>query len=112
MNVSCEVRHGTGLVRIAGPLTSGTVEEFRRVFWSWFPQSGCRRVVLDLAAMEALDSTGLGALVGALKLVAEKAGDICVAALQKRPRLVFEITRSYKVFEIFDTVEEALAAAR
>lgn len=112
MNVSCEVRKGTGLVRVHGPLTSASVEEFRRVFWSWYPQSGCKHVIMDLLGMESLDSTGLGSLVGALKLVAEKGGDIRVAALQKRPRLVFEITRSYKVFDIFDTVEEAFAAGR
>lgn len=112
MNVSCEIKQDAGLVRINGPLTSATVEEFRRVFWAWMPQSGCRHVVLDLAAMDLLDSTGLGALVGALKLVAEKGGDIRVAALQKRPRLVFEITRSHRVFEIYDTVAEALEARR
>ena len=68
--------------------------------------------MLDLSGMESLDSTGLGTLIGALKLVGEKGGDIKIASLQKRPRLVFEITRSYKVFEIFDTVAEALAAAK
>ncbi len=33
-----------------------------------------------------------------------------LASLQKKPRMVFEITRAYKVFEIFDTVEEAVKA--
>jgi anti-sigma B factor antagonist len=35
-----------------------------------------------------------------------------LACLQKKPRMVFEITRAYKVFEIFDTVEEAIKAAK
>ena len=112
MNVHCEVRQDTGIVRINGPLTSATVEEFRRVFGAWLPLSGCKNVILDLEAMDALDSTGLGSLVGALNMVIERGGDIRIAALQKRPRIVFEITRSYRVFDIFDTVTEALEARR
>lgn len=112
MTVTSENRKGVGLVRVTGPLLAANVDEFRGAFWPWYPQSGCRNVVLDLAAMDALDSTGLGTLIGALKLVGETGGDIKVAALQKRPRLVFEITRSYKVFDIFDTVDQALQSAR
>lgn len=112
MIVKCEIREGAGVVAIEGPLTAATAEEFRRVFWSWYPQAGCKHIVLDLGAMDTLDSTGLGSFVAALKFVAESGGDIRIARLQKKPRLVFEITRSHRVFEILDTVEEALRAAR
>ena len=111
MNVKCEVRDGIAIVAIEGPLTAGTAEEFRRVFWTWYPDTGCKHVVLNLAAMDTLDSTGLGSFVAALKFVAERGGDIRIAALQKKPRLVFEITRSHRVFEILDTVEEAIRTA-
>ena len=111
MNVTCENRNGIGVVRVIGPLMASSVDEFTRVFWPWYPQSGCRNVVLDLSDMDALDSTGLGTLVVSLKYVSEKGGDMKIAHLQKRPRLVFEITRSYKVFEIFDSLDEALKAA-
>ena len=112
MQITHEVKEQTGIVHIVGPLTAATSDELRRNFWPWYPQSGAQNVVLDLGGMDVMDSTGLGTLIGALKLVGEKGHDIKIAALQKRPRLVFEITRSYKVFEIFDTVDEALNAAK
>ena len=33
-----------------------------------------------------------------------------VAQLQPHPRIVFDITKVYRVFEIFDTVEQGLAS--
>ena len=68
--------------------------------------------VVDLASVEQIDSAGLGCLVAALKRTSEAGGDLKIARLQKRPRLVFEITRSHRVFEIFDSVEEAMGAAK
>ena len=59
-----------------------------------------------------MDSAGLGSLIAALKRITERGGDMKLACLQKKPRMVFEITRAYKVFEIFDTIEEALKSAR
>ena len=111
MSVTCEAVNGVGLVRVDGPLTATTADEFRRAFWPWYPTCGCRNVIADLGGVDMMDSTGLGILIGALKLAGEQGGDLKIARLQKRPRLVFEITRSYKVFEIFETVEEAVKAS-
>ena len=39
------------------------------------------------------------------------AGGICrLACLQPHPRIVFDITKVFRVFEIFDSVEEAEAS--
>ncbi len=111
MSVECEMRGNVGLMRVKGSLLAGNADSFRQTFDQWFSQAGCRQVVADLTEMELLDSTGLGSLIAVLKHVSEKGGDLKLAGLQKRVRLVFEITRTYKVFEIFDTVEEALRAA-
>jgi anti-sigma B factor antagonist len=111
MAVTCELKGTVGVIRVTGPLLSGNADGFRQTFESWFTQAGCRQVVADLSGMDQLDSTGLGSLIAALKRITEKGGDLKLAALQKRVRLVFEITRTYKVFEIYDTVEEALRSA-
>ena len=66
--------------------------------------------MLDLAAMDFIDSAGLGVIIAILKRVTEQNGDIRIANLQRKARVVFEITRAYKIFEIFDSLEEALKA--
>lgn len=112
MAVSFEVLDGVGVARVQGALMVTEADAFRQSFSQWFPGAACRNVVIDLGKLEQLDSSGLGALVAATQQVRERGGELVFAALQKRPRLVFEITRFHRVCDIFDTVEEALRASR
>jgi anti-sigma B factor antagonist len=111
MSVACTQENNIGLITLSGPLTAATVETFREQLAVW--QAGepdVKNFVFDLSAVDFLDSAGLGSLIAALKRITERGGDMKLACLQKKPRMVFEITRAYKVFEIFDTVEEAMNA--
>ncbi len=112
MSVSYEIVDGVGVAKVQGTLMVTDAESFRQTFGQWYAHAGSRNVVVDMGQLEQLDSAGLGALVAAAQQVREKGGDLKFATLQKRPRLVFEITRSYKLFDIFDTVAEAVKAAK
>lgn len=112
MSVACTKENGVGQISLSGPLTAATVEAFREQFAAWQAEEATvKNFVFDLSAVDFMDSAGLGALIAALKRITERGGDMKLACLQKKPRMVFEITRAYKVFEIYDTVEEALNAA-
>lgn len=67
-------------------------------------------IVLDLSQMTHIDSSGLGVLVQLLQRATSRGGAVKLAALQPHPRIVFDITKVYRVFEIFDTAEAALAS--
>jgi anti-sigma B factor antagonist len=70
---------------------------------------GQRRLVVDLADIEFIDSSGLGALVSALKtLRAQKDGDIRLANLQQPVVALLEVTRLNRVFSSYSTVEQAV----
>ncbi|HUT75120.1 MAG TPA: STAS domain-containing protein [Armatimonadota bacterium] len=70
--------------------------------------AGVRRLVVDLSAAEYLDSTALGTLVGALKRLREHDGELRLANPAPRIRKLLEITRLLKVFEVRDSVAQAL----
>ncbi|MCF7848430.1 MAG: STAS domain-containing protein [Kiritimatiellales bacterium] len=109
MLVSCSKANGIGIIKINEALTAATVDAFREQFSSWqAAEPEVKNFVIDLADVDFMDSAGLGTLIAVLKRVTEQGGDMKVACLQKKPRMVFEITRAYKVFEIFDTVDEAV----
>jgi anti-sigma B factor antagonist len=59
-----------------------------------------------------MDSTGLGVLVGRLKLVRGQNGTLRIVSSQDRILKVFKITGLDKVFHIYDSVEVAQAAAK
>lgn len=71
-------------------------------------KQGNSKVIIDLSATEFVDSSFLGTLVAGLKKTASKNGDLKIVNLQEPVRSMFELTRLYKIFEIFDTVEDAL----
>jgi anti-sigma B factor antagonist len=100
---------GIGIVQIEVPLTAATVDSFREQLLNWQEaEPDVRNYIIDLEKVDFMDSAGLGSLIAMLKRVTERGGDMKIACLQKKPRMVFEITRAYKVFEIYDTVEDAM----
>lgn len=70
---------------------------------------GLNRIVLDLTAVSFIDSSGLGAIVGALKRVSAR-GDLVVCGLGPAAAQLFRLTRMDKVFRIFDSADDAIAA--
>ena len=64
-------------------------------------------VLFDLGKMVHIDSSGLGLLVQVLQKVKAGGGKVVLAALQPRPKIVFDITKVSRVFEIVPTVEDA-----
>jgi anti-sigma B factor antagonist len=72
--------------------------------------SGSYNLIVDMEAVEFLDSTGLGVLVGGLKRVRAHDGWIDLVCTQGRILRIFRITGLSKVFSIYNSVAEALAA--
>lgn len=109
MVVTCSKEHRVGLITVSQPLTAATVDAFREQLSSWRSgEPNVKNYVIDLKQVEFMDSAGLGTLIAVLKRITEAGGDMKIACLQKKPRMVFEITRAYKIFEIYDSVDEAL----
>jgi anti-sigma B factor antagonist len=67
-------------------------------------------VVVDLAKLDFIDSTGLGVLVGVLRRVRSTGGDIRMAAAGPAIERVFAVTGLDRVFRLFRTVEDAVTA--
>ena len=64
-------------------------------------------VLFDLSKMVHIDSSGLGVLVQVLQKAKAGGGKVILAALQPGPKIVFDITKVSRVFEIVPAVEDA-----
>ena len=64
-------------------------------------------VLFDLSGTVHIDSSGLGVLVQVLQKVKAGGGKVVLAALQPGPKIVFDITKVSRVFEIVPTVADA-----
>ena len=64
MDVTSEVRDGVGIIAVAGEVDSSNAAELRDIFLSVLGEAP-RSLVLDLAELTFIDSSGLGALISA-----------------------------------------------
>lgn len=69
-------------------------------------KTGAATVLVDLGEVNFMDSSGLGALVTALKTVRARGGQLCVCSINEQIRILFELTSMDRVFEIFPNQEE------
>lgn len=71
--------------------------------------AGMSFIVLDLSQVEFIDSSGLGAIVTAVRILARR-GDIVITGLHGEVQMMFSLTRMDKVFRVFTTTDEAVVA--
>jgi anti-sigma B factor antagonist len=62
------------------------------------------QVLLDLADVAFVDSSGFGAILGCSRDLKGKGGELKIARPQRRVRLLLELVRIHKVIEVIDTV--------
>ncbi|MEM1073796.1 MAG: STAS domain-containing protein [Pseudomonadota bacterium] len=72
---------------------------------------GPELIVLDLSQVEFIDSSGLGAIVAAMKNMGQDR-KLALAGLTPTVARVFQLTRMDSVFSVFPTLEGALAELR
>ena len=94
---------GKFLGSVEGPAFKDKLEELK--------DAGKNKVVIDLSKADFMDSSGIGALIGALTTMKKVDGDVKLAGMKERIKNLFLLTRLLgPVFEDFDSVEEAAAA--
>lgn len=111
MQISFKQVQGIGIIILDGDLNVVKVDTFRKQFDEWFsPNADIQNIVVDLTQVPMIDSAGLGLLIAILKQVRERGGDLTLCGIQKRVSLVFDITRTKRIFGTFDTQETAIAS--
>jgi anti-sigma B factor antagonist len=75
-------------------------------------ERGGSRIVLDLDKVRFFDSAGLGELVAWKKRALQHGGDVRLLRPQARVRDVFVLTNLTRVFQIFESEEDAVASFR
>ncbi len=111
MDLRSEIRNGVLVVSVQ----DGRIDAARAIRF----KDGMReltagvkgRIILDLAEVEFIDSSGLGAIVAAMKQL-DPAQTLDLACLTPTVEKVFRLTRMDKVFAIHDSVDSALATSR
>jgi anti-sigma B factor antagonist len=97
LQINTEKKAEETIVHGSGRITSATSDLLQRTIRGLIP--GTKRIVLDLAEVNYIDSSGLGALVS-VYLAASRAQSVLeLVNLKPRIRDLFELSRLQAVFE-------------
>jgi anti-anti-sigma factor len=94
MDVNLKIIQPTGIL-------DGTKVQHIRQEINSIIEAGAAIVLIDLADVTFMDSSGLGALVIALKAVRTAGGKLFLCSVNDQVKLLFELTSMDRVFEVF-----------
>ena len=97
-------------LRVTGEVDVYTAPELRERVVELLAQ-GFGHLIVDLRDVVFLDSTGIGALVGVLRRVRAQDGSLMLVTSSERLLNIFEMTGLGSVFDIYPTLEAAIAAS-
>lgn len=65
-------------------------------------------VIFDLHQLHFIDSSGLGSFLSVLRILHTRGGELKLARMNKPIRTMFELVSMHKIFEIFNSTEDAI----
>lgn len=98
---------GVPVLRLRGRLTLGEGARSLRGAISDIAAEGHKSLLLDLAELSYIDSSGLGSLVAGFNSLKSQGGSVGLCQVPERVRELLEMTGLAAIFRIFATEREA-----
>lgn len=102
MTTSTRQVGGVTIVDIRGRIVLGEESAALRELVCDLLRKGHKKILLNLADVNYIDSSGLGNLVSAFTSVRKQAGELKLLNLTNKVHDVMQITKLYTIFDIMD----------
>ena len=102
MHINTREVQGVTIVDISGRITLGDETGTLRDAVRDLVSKGTKKIVLNLAEVSYIDSTGVGELVGSLMTVRNAGGELKLMNLTPKVKDVVYVTKLYTVFDVKD----------
>lgn len=101
---------GFYVVTLQGEIDAYTTPRLRSDLHQLFENQDVDALVIDLAAVTFLDSSALGAIVGALRRLRERAGQLRIVRPEGNAARIFELTGLDQVLDLYAGRDAAVSA--
>ena len=108
LDIEQREREGITILEMKGRITVGKEATALREKIAEITAAGVRNVVLNLAHVDFIDSTGLGALVVCATSARKAGGGVRLVNLNRRNIELLVMTKLATVFEIFNDEQDAI----
>ena len=110
MKASTRPVGGVTIVDLSGRITLGEGSVILRDTIRDLVSKGKNKILLNLADVTYIDSSGIGELVSAFTAVRKEGGDLKLLNLTKKVHDLLQITKLYTVFDVKDDEAVAISA--
>jgi anti-sigma B factor antagonist len=100
-------RAGTAVLTLGGRLNMVSAAQLKTAI-NETVEAGRTRVVIDLADVGFMDSSGLGVLIAGLKRARQDGGDLRITGVTQQVATVLQLTNLDRVLQSYADAEEAL----
>jgi anti-anti-sigma factor len=104
-----QLESGYALITITGRLALGGETERLNAAVKALLQKDQRKFVLDISALDYVDSSGVGMLVASLTDVKKAGGELKLVGANPRIKRIFSMTGVDSLMQMFGTLAEATA---
>lgn len=108
LHIAQRESEGIVILDLKGPLTLGHEDSELRDRLAGLRGSGDVKIILNLADVPDIDSTGLGTLVFALARLGKAGGRLALLHVNRKHLKLFLLTRLALSFEFFDDEQDAV----
>ena len=108
LEISRREKEGITLLDMSGPLTMGEAATGLRDTLRGLLAEGRGNVVLNLAKVDYIDSTGLGAMMMCYTALRRESGRLVLLNLNRRHVELLVLTKLSTIFEMFDDEQQAI----
>lgn len=96
------------VVDLSGRITLGDGSALLRKTIRGLLQDERKKILLNLADVDYIDSSGIGELVSGFTAVKNQSGELKLLQLTKKVRDILQITKLYTVFDIYSDENTAI----
>jgi anti-sigma B factor antagonist len=109
VQISVRRSNTTTIFDVSGDIDFANSPEVRESLLREIREIRASRVLVNLTAVRYIDSSGVASLVESLKAARDHNSRLILFGLSTAAREVLQLSRLLKVFEVYDSEEEALA---
>lgn len=109
MQIGARYSEGLVILDLSGDIDLANSPAMRKALLGEIKEKHARKVFLNLRNVRYIDSSGIASLVEGLKASRDSGARMILYGLSPSVREVMELSRLQKIFEIYDSEEQALA---
>jgi len=110
MKIQKRENGGVTILDLEGKITIGKGDVALRDAVHEVLDGGAKKILIDLADVTTVDSSGVGELVSAFTTVTNRGGKLKLLNLPSKVNDILQITQLITVFEVYDDESEAVAS--